>query len=77
MKKKQKDCFRNCFDWLINWLFCYNIFIKKSKIKSLKKIDLLQELRSYDELNIYQMSKSIGCYASCNFEIVDSKDPLV
>ena len=43
----------------------------------MKNIDLFQELRSYHELNIYQMSKSIGRYASYNVEIVDSKHPLV
>ena len=49
--------------------------IEKPRIKHLKNIDLLHELPFYDELNIYEMSKSFGLYArSYKAEIVDSKD---
>ena len=54
-KKKQKNCFKNFY-------FNYT-FIKKPKVKGLKKTDLLQELRFYDELNVTQISKVFGWYA--------------
>ena len=41
----------------------YNVAIDKPKIKSLKNIDLLQELPFYDELNMMQISKTFGWYA--------------
>ena len=55
----------------------YNTFIKKPKITGLKNIYLLHKVPFYNELNIYKMSKSFGCYArTYKPEIVDSKDPL-
>ena len=55
----------------------YNVLIEKPKIKGLKSIDLLHELPFYDELNIYEMSKEFGWYAtSYKVEIVHSKDPF-
>ena len=41
----------------------YNVAIEKPKIKSLKNIDLLQELPFYDELNMMQISKTFEWYA--------------
>ena len=55
----------------------YNFLIEKPHIKYLKNIDLLQELPFYDELNIYELSKTFGWYGrSYKVEIIDSKDPL-
>ena len=52
----------------------FYVLIEKPLIKHLKNIDLLHELPFYDELNIYEMSKSFGLYArSYKAEIVDSK----
>ena len=41
----------------------YNVAIEKPKIRSLKNIDLLQELPFYDELNMMQISKTFEWYA--------------
>ena len=55
----------------------HNTFIKKTKSKGLKNIDLLQELPFYDKLNTYEILKAFGWYAiRYKVERVDSKDPL-
>ena len=62
----------------------YIFLIENPKIRDSKNIDLLQELSFYDELSIYEMSKTFGgmsktfgWYArSYKVEIVVSKDPL-
>ena len=55
----------------------YTTLNEKPKLTSLKNMDLLQKFPFYDELNIYEMSKTFGWYArSYKVEIVDSKDPL-
>ena len=41
----------------------FNRFIEKTKIKGLKNKNLLQKLTFYDELNIYEISKTCGWYA--------------
>ena len=49
--------------------------LKKPRIKHLKNIDLLHELRFYNELSIKQISKAFKEYArSYKIEIIDSKD---
>ena len=55
----------------------YDVLIEKPKTKGLKNIDLLHEFHFYDELNIYKMSKALGCYErSYKVEMMDSKDHL-
>ena len=69
MKEKQKKFFQG--------LPFYTTLNEKPKITSLKNIDVLQKFPFYDELNIYEMSKTFGWYArSYKVEIVDSKDAL-
>ena len=62
---------------LFQMLPFYNVLIEKPKIKGLKNIELLPELRFYDELNIRKISRGFEWYArSYKVEIVDSKYPL-
>ena len=49
-KKEAKNCFKN-FDFITH---------SKSRVKHLKNIDLLQQFRFYEELNIMQVSKTFG-----------------
>ena len=53
----------------------YNVFLEKPQIKKLSNIELLQELRLYDELSTAKNSKAFSGYArSYKVEIVDTKD---
>ena len=53
----------------------YNVSIDKPKIKPLKNIDLLVELRFYNQLNIIRTDHAFSGYAiSYKVEIVDKKD---
>ena len=52
----------------------FNVSIEKPKIKCLKNIDLLAELRFYDQLNIIKTNQAFSGYArSYKVEIVDKK----
>ena len=56
----------------------YNTFVEKPQIKKLYSVELLQELRFYDELSIVKNSNAFSGYArSYKVEIVYKKDPLV
>ena len=62
---------------LFQILLFYNVSTEKPNIKDFKNVDLQHELPFYDELKIYEMSKSFGWYVrSYKVEVVDSIDPL-
>ena len=44
-------------------LSCYNTYIKKPKIKSLKSMDLLSELPVYEELSVIKTDQAFKGYA--------------
>ena len=48
---------------LFQMLPFYNVLIEKPKTKGLKNIELLPELRFYDELNIRKISRGFEWYA--------------
>ena len=55
----------------------YNKPIEKPKIKRLKNIDLLSELRFYEELNVIKTNQAFRGYAmSYKVEIIETKDPI-
>ena len=55
----------------------YNKYIKKTKIKRLKNIDLLSELSFYEELNVIKTNHAFRGYAmSYKIELVGKKDPI-
>ena len=55
----------------------YNKYIKKTKIKRLKNIDLLSELSFYEELNVIKTNHAFRGYAmSYKVELVEKKDPI-
>ena len=63
---------------LFQILTCYNVLIKKPKIKHLSNIKLLHKLPFYDELSVLKKSKAFKGYPrSYKVETIDSKDPLV
>ena len=52
----------------------YNKYIKKRRIKRLKNIDLLSELRFYEELNVIKTNQAFKGYASSyKVELVEKK----
>ena len=56
----------------------YNVSIEKPSIKRLNNIDLLHELRFYNEVSTEKTSNTFKGYARSHItEITDSKDPLV
>ena len=56
----------------------YNKYIKKTKIKRLKNIDLLSELSFYEELNVIKTDRTFRGYAmSCKVEMIEKKDLLI
>ena len=56
----------------------HNEFIKKTKIKHLKNVDLLAELSFYDQLNIIKTDQAFKEYAkSQKVEVVEKKDLIV
>ena len=56
----------------------YNNPIKKPKIKSWKKINLLSELPFYKKLSIIKTNQAFRGYAmSYKVEIIERKDPIV
>ena len=56
----------------------YSKYIKKTKIKRLKNIDLLSELSFYEELNVIKTNHAFRGYAmSCKVKLVEKKkDPI-
>ena len=55
----------------------YNKHIKKPNIKRSKNIDLLSELRFYEELNVIKTNHAFTGYAmSCKVEVIEEKDPI-
>ena len=55
----------------------YNKHIEKPKIKRLKNIDLLSELRFYEELNVIKTNQVFRGYAmSYKVEIIETNDPI-
>ena len=55
----------------------YNKHIEKPKIKRLKNIDLLSELRFYEELNVIKTNQAFRGYAmSYKVEIIETNDPI-
>ena len=55
----------------------YNKHIEKPKIKRLKNIDLLSELRFYEELNVIKTNQAFRGYAmSYKVEIIEKNDPI-
>ena len=56
----------------------YDSYIEKPKIKKLSNVELLTELRFYDELSIVKNKNAFSGYArSYKIEIVDKKDKIV
>ena len=56
----------------------YNKFIKKPKIKHLKKVDLLAEQHFYEQLDVIKTDQAFKGYArSYKVEIVDKKYLIV
>ena len=63
---------------LFQILTFYNVSIKKTKIKHLSNIKLLNELPFSDELSVVKIPKAFKRYGrSYTVEIIDSKDHLV
>ena len=55
----------------------YNKYIKKTKIRRLKNIDLLSELSFYEELNVIKTNHAFRGYAmSYKVKLVRKKDPI-
>ena len=55
----------------------YKKYIEKTKVKRLKKIDLLSELPFYEELNVIKTNHAFRGYAmSYKVEIIEKKDPI-
>ena len=55
----------------------YGTYIEKSKIQSLKYIDLLSELTFYEELSVLKSDKAfIGYAMSYKVETIEQKDPI-
>ena len=55
----------------------YGTYIGKSKIQSLKNIDLLSELTFYEELSVLKSDKAfIGYAMSYKVETIEQKDPI-
>ena len=55
----------------------YNKHIKKPKVKGLKNVGLLSELRFYEELNVIKTDHAFRGYAiSYKVEFVVKKDPI-
>ena len=55
----------------------YGTYIEKSKIQSLKNIDLLSELTFYEELSVLKSDKAfIGYAMSYKVETIEQKDPI-
>ena len=51
--------------------------LSKTKIKRLKNIDLLPELRFYEELNVIKTDNAFRGYVmSYEVEIIKKKDPI-
>ena len=68
--------------WDANKLFqvlpFYNTFIEKPKIKKLSNVQLLKELRFYNELSVVKNNIAFSGYTrNYKIEIVDQKDPLI
>ena len=73
VKQKGKS-HQDVVDYFKGLLF-YNKHIEKSKIKSLKNIDLLSELPFYEELNVIKTNHAFRGYAmSYKVELVEKKD---
>ena len=55
-----------------------NRYIEKSKLKHLKNIDLLSELRFYEELNVIKTDQTFKKYAmNHKAGLIEEKDPLI
>ena len=53
-------------------------FMKRSKIKKLTNVELLNELRFYSGFNVKEIAEAFKRYTKgYNIEIVDKKDPMV
>ena len=75
VKQKGKS-HQDVVDYFKGLLF-YNKHIEKSKIKSLKNIDLLSELPFYEELNVIKTNHAFRGYAMrYKVELVDKKDSI-
>ena len=75
VKQKGKS-HQDVVDYFKGLLF-YNKHIEKSKIKSLKNIDLLSELPFYEELNVIKTNHAFRGYAmSYKVELVAKKDSI-
>ena len=56
----------------------YNTFIERPEVKKLNNVELLKELRFYDELGIAKNKAAFSGYAqSYKIEIMDKKDVIV
>ena len=56
----------------------YNVPIKKTKIKTLKNVDMIIDLPFYDELNVGKTKKTLKKYArSYIIEIIKNKDEKI
>ena len=72
VKQKGKS-HQDVVDYFKGLLF-YNKHIEKSKIKSLKNIDLLSELPFYEELNVAKANHAFKGYAlSYKVKIMEKK----
>ena len=72
-KEKKKEARR-----LFKELLCYNALIKKSCVKHLNNINMLHELRLYNELTIVKTSNALKGYSRrYSIKIIDAKDPSV
>ena len=75
VKQKGKS-HQDVVDYFKGLLF-YNKHIEKSKIKSLKNIDLLSELPFYEELNVIKTNHALRGYAMrYKVELVEKKDSI-
>ena len=75
VKQKGKS-HQDVVDYFKGLLF-YNKHIEKSKIKSLKNIDLLSELPFYEELNVIKTNHAFRGYAMrYKVELVEKKDSI-
>ena len=58
-------------------LLLYNKYIEKPKVKCLKNIDLLFELRFYEELKVIKTNRAFrGEATSYKVKLVEKKDPI-
>ena len=56
----------------------YNSYIEGPKVKKINNVQLLKELRFYDELNIVKNKNAFSGYArTYRIEIVDNRDVAV